>query len=102
MADKKGVFNSDALNVKYLSKPGLAGKGIISFARVKPAQQGSAAEGAAVKDTAMLIEGAQIQFERQMQRKFFLNSTGMGYIIGLGTGSFNWCNTAGSRCYNLY
>lgn len=90
------VFNASGLNVQYISKPGLGtGKGgIIKFARVL--QGNTAGAGTAVPDTAMLIESAQIQFARQLQRKFFLNSDGMGYIVGLGTGTLQVQGLLGS------
>jgi len=90
------VFNASGLNVQYISKPGLGtGKGgIIKFARVL--QGNTAGAGTAVTDTAMLIESAQVQFSRQLQRKFFLNSDGMGYIVGLGTGTLQVQGLLGS------
>lgn len=78
------VFNSDQLNVKYVSKPGLRGNGgsLLTFAR---------ADGGfnPVRDTAMLIDTATIGFARALQRRFFLNTDGIGYVIGSGVGSLS-------------
>lgn len=77
------VFNSDQLNVKYVSKPGLRGAtggSLLTFARAD-------AGVTPVKDTAMLVDTAAIQFARTLQRKFFLNTDGIGYIMGSGIGS---------------
>ena len=59
------IFNSDQLNVKYVSKPGLKGRsgGLLTFAR-------GTGGGSKVEDTAMLVEQVGIQFARQLQRKF--------------------------------
>lgn len=73
------IFNSDQLNVKYVSTPGLGGGnkagGILTFS------------GEDVSDTALLIDQCQLGFARSVFRKYFLNTTGMAYIIGIGHGN---------------
>lgn len=73
------IFNSDQLNVKYVSTPGLGGSGrvggILTFS------------GETVSDTPLLINSCQLSFNRAVSRRYFLNTTGMAYIIGIGHGT---------------
>ena len=72
------IFNSDQLQVKYVSSPGLNGGGanggIITFS------------GEKISSVALLMEQCSVSFTRNLVRKFFLNTSGVGYLMGLGTG----------------